>query len=60
MLDKYKPVVVYAFGIVFVSVRLRYQMPVVLLRLWQKIMVHGSMVKQWMIRKKRGEKLSAK
>lgn len=35
-----------------VSVRLRYKMPVVLLRMWQIIMVQGSMVKQWMIRSK--------
>lgn len=34
------------------SVRLRYKMPVVLLQLCQKIMVLGSMVKQWMIRRK--------
>lgn len=42
------------------SVRLRYKMPVVLLRKWYSFMVFGSKVKQWMIRKKRGEKLSAK
>lgn len=42
------------------SVRLRYKMPVVLLRMWYSFMVFGSKVKQWMIRKKRGEKLSAK
>lgn len=43
-----------------VSVRLRYKMPVALLRMWYSFMVFGSKVKQWMIRKKRGEKLSAK
>lgn len=32
------------------SVRLRYKMPVVLLRFWQEFMVRGSRVKQWVIR----------